>query len=134
MDAEDLASTLAREVVAYTKLRDRSSHLALVIRLFSGREYLTVIAPIVNGQQILRILRKGVKKSADYDCNNMEGVAVIVESWLSGSRCLHLCMILDSGALSRHPLASWDFLSKESDHHVKLEKIREILKSLLTIE
>lgn len=54
MSAEDIASTLAREVVAYTKLRDEPSKLALSVRSYAFRNVcLQVTAPIVNGRQIL---------------------------------------------------------------------------------
>ncbi len=83
MAAEDLASTLAREVVAYTKLRDRPSKLALVVASASADQKFTVTAPIVNGQQLLRVTGPGATDDiADYDHNNFEGVATIIESGL----------------------------------------------------
>ena len=134
MAAEDLASTLAREVVAYTKLRDRPSKLALVVASASADRKFTVTAPIVNGRQLLRVTGPGATDIADYDHNNFEGVATIIESGLHSYTILHLCAISNSGDLARPPITSWASLHTMKTHQDRLDIILKILKTLFTID
>jgi len=135
MAAEDLASTLAREVVAYTKLRDRPSKLALVVASANAPDRkFTVTAPIVNGRQLLRVTWPGATDIADYDRNNCEGVAIIIESGLHSNTILHLCAISNSGDLARPPITSWASLHTMKTHQDRLDIILKILKTLFTID
>ena len=76
----------------------------------------------------------GSTETADYDCNNCEGLARIVESKINSSTGLYLHTAITNSGDFANEITSRGYLHSENDHWVKLEKIQSIFKALFTID
>ena len=139
------ASDLAKEVVAFNALRDRPSRLALVVHNGYGptcTPALTILAPIENGRQILRVIfpesnARG-RVTVDYDRDDLEAVAVLTESKMN-YRNDKITLLENMEFISMdNRLTDWSFYRYYSGDgkpslDVKIQEIKLILSTLISI-
>jgi len=130
------ASDLAREIVTYNMLPDRTSPLALVVggHLIAGSTF-AVTAPIENGRQILRVIypqRNWAK--IDYDCHNLEGVAICIDAQMIARETTWIELIKQSERprVMDDELSSWQV--NDESRAIRIQEIKQILTSLLVID
>lgn len=131
MDAADLA----KEVVAFAKLRDRPATVALIVKSNALNAILKVIAPIENGRRLLRVVQPDVTATVDYDCNHLGRIVSILESLCFRGATLHLYSIMENGDLSDKSITYWMFSRMDKDdRQVSRQKMQDALECLFTID
>ncbi len=130
------ASDLAREIVTYNMLPDRTSPLALVVgyHLIAGSTFV-VTAPIENGRQILRVIypqRNWAK--IDYDCHNLEGVAICIDAQMIARETTWIELISGRPRVMDDELSSWQVNVNDESRAIRIQEIKQILTSLLVID
>jgi hypothetical protein len=130
---------LAKEVAAFNVLRDRPSTLAIELTPWS-RGSLKVIAPVVNGRTILRVIFPQRQLFAvDYDIGSVEAFAFLIASNMRASnrREEHLFYLCAEHDRAGGVLTCWRFYCEPNDDDTKravlIQEIKQILSLLFTI-
>lgn len=155
-----MASELAKEIVAMSQRRDRTSPLVLIVYSRSTRsrdirneqETMRITAPIENGQLIFRvcfpiqnyapILGNNLHDSnqlveqtiLDYDEGNIDGAATCIEGYMSyrDKRDVMLFQAIDNGNLGQFPMSRWTVEENQSGNTAsRIKTLQQILNVLL---
>lgn len=127
-------SDLAKEVADFNMLRDRPSPLILTLKdpWPTNSDALFVLAPIVNGRNILTVSLPERDSAVDFDASNVEAVAVLIESKMLRAG-MQLILSRQREDRTLQEFSSWRFdTDRNADYTQRALRIQEI-KQILSV-